>query len=381
MAATGLTVIWDPRFRAYDFGPGHPFSEAGRESAVRLLESFLPPEQRASIAWQREVEPTADSTLLSFHDAGYLEQIRAAGATGSHWPLDGGETLAFPGCFEASARIVAGTERAVRLALEGGGTAFAPAGGFHHAHRDRASGFCIFNDVAVGIASALESGHRVAYVDIDAHHGDGVMYGFYDSGRLLDIDFHQDGRTLFPGTGRVDETGARDGAGLKVNVPLPPWAGDEALVPLARRLLPPLLREFRPDLVIVQHGVDGHWGDPLTQLQYTPAGYAEVDRLLVALAQEFRGRLVATGGGGYRPSNVARTLARLAFPMAGVALPPDNAPLPPDWRVEFFEMFGETAPPGWVDPPRLRRSPWGPASELRMVQTLGAALGRRFPSP
>ncbi|EQD44777.1 Histone deacetylase superfamily, partial [mine drainage metagenome] len=172
-------------------------------------------------------------------------------------PLDHGDTPAFPGCFEEAARIVEGTVRAVDFALAERGRAFHPAGGLHHAHRDAASGFCIFNDVAVGVERAVSAGHRVAYLDIDAHHGDGVMYGFYDSGRVLDIDVHQDGRTLFPGTGAVSEIGAGDGEGRKVNVPLPPGAGDETLVPLVARLVPTLLRDFRPDLIVVQHGADG----------------------------------------------------------------------------------------------------------------------------
>jgi acetoin utilization protein AcuC len=381
MTATGLTVVWDPRFRAYDFGPDHPFNEASRELGVHLFEGSLGRAQRASVDWLREVGPAETSDLLSFHDAGYLDKIRAAGAVGHRRPLDGGDTPAFPGCFEASARIVAGTERAVRLVLERGGRAFAPAGGLHHAHRDRASGFCIFNDLAVGIAAALEAGRRVAYVDIDVHHGDGVMYGFYREGRLLDIDFHQDGRTLFPGTGHITETGAGDGAGLKVNVPLLPGTGDEALVPLAQRVIPPLVREFRPDLLVVQHGTDGHWGDPLAQLQYTPAGYAKVDRMLIGLARELGGRLVVTGGGGYQPGSVARTLARTAYQLAGFPLPEDDSPVPESWRVEFFEAFGQPAPSRWVDPPQLLRSPWGPASEERLVGKLGEALGRSFPSP
>jgi len=381
MSGPGLTVVWDPRFREYFFGPDHPFNEAGRELAVRLLEATLTPAQRTSIDWQRQIEPADTATLRTFHEARYLEQIHSLSASGSRWPLDGGDTPAFPGCFEASARIVGGTERAVRLALERGGIAFAPAGGLHHAHPARASGFCIFNDVAVGIAVALGAGRRVAYIDIDAHHGDGVMYGFYRSGRLLDIDFHQDGRTLFPGSGRVDETGEADGAGLKVNVPLPPMTGDEALVPLARRLLPGLLREYRPELIVLQHGVDGHWGDPLTQLQYTPTGYAAVDRLIIELAGEFGGRLVVTGGGGYRAENVARTLARAGYLLAGFPLPEDNAPLPDRWRAEFLDTAGAPAPAVWVDLPRPARSLWGRASEERLVRSLEAALGRRLPEP
>jgi acetoin utilization protein AcuC len=381
MSEPRLAVVWDPRFRTYDFGPGHPFDETSRDFAVRLLETALTPDQRAAIDWHRDIGPAPLSSLLSFHDPTFLEFVREASDAGDHRLLDAHDTPSFPGCFEASARIVAGTETAVRLVLDRGGIAFAPAGGLHHAQRDRASGFCIFNDLAVGIAAALSGGRRIAYVDIDAHHGDGVMYGFYRNGNLLDIDFHQDGRTLFPGTGTIAEIGNGDGAGLKVNVPLPPHAGDEALVPLVRRLVPPLVREFRPDLLLVQHGIDGHWGDPLARLQYTPEGYAAVDRLLLELAREFGGRLVVTGGGGYEPASVARSLARAAWILAGLPLPAHDDPLPERWKTDFAGAFGSPAPVRWVDPPELERSLWGRASEERLVRSLEAALGRRFPEP
>ena len=196
---------------------------------------------------------------------------------GQRWgapiPLDAGDTPSFSGCFEAAARIAEGAACAVDFTLEHKAPSFHPAGGLHHAHPDRASGFCIFNDVALAVGRAVAAGHRVVYIDIDAHHGDGVMYGYYSSGRVLDIDFHQDGRTLFPGTGTTDETGLADGNGLKVNLPLPPGPGDEALGPLFQWIVPPLVRSFRPDLIVVQHGADGHVGDPLTALQYTSRVY------------------------------------------------------------------------------------------------------------
>ncbi len=381
LTAPVLTVVWDARFRAYDFGSGHPFSEITRGFAVRLFESSLTPAEHRRVAWERDIEPAPPASLLAFHDDAYLEEIRTASHAGHRRPLDGGDTLSFPGCFEESARIVSGTELAVRRALEEHRIAFAPAGGLHHARRDGASGFCIFNDLGVAIAGAVGAGRRVAYVDLDVHHGDGVMYGFYDSGRVLDIDFHQDGRTLFPGTGHITETGAGDGAGLKVNVPLPPGAGDDALVPLAHRLLPPLLREFRPDLLVVQHGVDGHWGDPLAQLQYTPDGYLAVDRLLLELAHELGAPVVVTGGGGYRPSSVSRVLARVGLLLGGFDVPPDGSGLPKAWKEEYLEAFGPPAPSRWADPPVLRGSSWGAAQEERLVRSLEQALDRRFPSP
>ncbi len=381
MTLRPFTVVWDPRFRDYDFGPGHPFDEASRESAVRLFESSLTPEEQATVGWQRSIEPAPAPTLLTFHEEGYLSFVRAASGSSRVTILDSPDTPLFPGCFPASARIVAGTEWAVRHVIDRAGVVFAPAGGLHHAAPGRASGFCIFNDVAIGIAAALEARQRVAYVDIDVHHGDGVMYGFYRHGRVLDVDFHQDGRTLFPGTGRVTEVGEGDGAGLKVNIPLPPGAGDEALVPLARRILPSLTEEFRPDVWVIQHGLDGHWGDPLAQLQYTPHGYAEVDRLLLDLSARWGGRVVVTGGGGYLARSVSRVLARVGRQFGGLETISDDAVLPEAWRVAFEDAFGSPAPVQWVDPPELYESPWSRAREEHLVRELENALGRRFPAP
>jgi acetoin utilization protein AcuC len=222
----------------------------------------------------------------------------------------------------------------------------------------------------------------VAYIDIDAHHGDGVMYGFYDDGRVLDIDFHQDGRTLFPGTGAVEETGRGDGAGLKVNVPLPPGTGDEALIGLFARIVPPLLEEFRPELILLQTGVDGHAGDPLARLQYTPRGYvaaiSRVHRLAHALAA---GRLVEVGGGGYDAGHVARVLARAAGILAGTPVPErEEDALPEPWRTEFRRDMGYEAPERWDDlPPPIRTDRTNRLD--RIARELEAALGRRLGSP
>jgi acetoin utilization protein AcuC len=340
-------VVWDPRFRSYDFGPDHPFSESSRELAVRLLERSLTGDERSAIEWIRSVEPAERRDLERFHEAAYVERVQRVGAGVETVLLDQGDTPGRPGCFEAAARLVGGAVRAGEQVWHGRRPGFHPAGGLHHAGPGRASGFCIFNDLAVAIAGHLSAGRRIAYLDIDAHHGDGVMYGFYRSGRLLDIDFHQDGRTLFPGTGFPSETGGGDGAGSKVNLPLPPGAGDEALLPLYRRIVPPLIEQFRPEMIVLQHGVDGHAGDPLAQLQYSADAYAEIDRRTLALADEFcDGRLLVTGGGGYRPESVARVLARAGRIVAGLAAPEAGTPVPDAWRTEFFEETGSLAPEG-----------------------------------
>lgn len=379
MTDPGLTVVWDERFLDYGFGPDHPFTERSRQLAVRLLRASVPAES-GQIRWIDRVEPAPRSVLESFHRPEYLDFVAAAGQAAETLSLDGGDTPAFPGCYATSARIVAGTVRALELVLGEGCPAFQPGGGLHHARPDRASGFCIFNDLAVAIAQAIGRGRRIAYIDIDAHHGDGVMYGFYDSGQVLDIDFHQDGRTLFPGTGFPNESGRGDGAGLKVNVPLLPGAGDAVILPIFRRIVPPLLRSFRPDLIVVQHGIDAHYRDLLARLQYTRKTYIEIDHTLRALAGEIAGgRVLVTGGGGYHHTPVSRGLARAGLIFSGREPPAEQAELPEEWRRYFASQIGEPAPRTWGEGPPAPTSTLGPEVADRLVGVLEQELGLRFP--
>jgi acetoin utilization protein AcuC len=381
-AAAGiLTAVWDDRFEAYDLGAGHPFSEKSRTLAARLLSAVTDGTAPTAVEWVRTVDPAPSDLLESFHRPEYVAFVKRASGFEESIALDTGDTPSFHGCYEAAARIVGGAQRALERTLETSTPAFHPAGGLHHAHPDRASGFCIFNDVAVAVRRAVNAGLRVAYIDIDAHHGDGVMYGFYDSGKVLDIDFHQDGRTLFPGTGFPSEGGRGDGAGLKVNVPLPPLSGNEAILPLFRRIVPTLLRSFRPEVIVLQHGVDGHAGDALAHLQYTPAAYAEIDSAVLALAQELSGgRLVVTGGGGYRASAVSRVLARTGLILAGIPVPESRAPLPEAWRTEYRETIGELAPKTWEDLEEATGSRWRPENESKLVAELENVLGQKLPA-
>lgn len=380
MPRTSGGYVWDERFLGYNFGPDHPFTQRSRRLAVSLLQKVIETIPNALVVHRDKVPVAPLEYLETFHEPQYLELVRRAGQSGRPRFLDEGDTPSFPGCYEASARIAAGAAWAVETALETGRPTFHPAGGLHHAHPGRASGFCIFNDLALAIVGAARAGRKVAYIDIDAHHGDGIMYGLYESGAVLDIDFHQDGRTLFPGTGFPEEVGRGDGAGLKVNVPLPPGAGDETLLPLFRRLVPPLLRSYRPDLIVVQHGADGHVGDPLTRLGYTSRSYDAIDRTVLDLAKELcQSRIVFAGGGGYRPESVARVLARAGIAALGLELPEGDDPLPVSWREEFKAEWGRPGPPTWIDPVprRAARSPTHPGEDV--VRALQKVLGRSFP--
>jgi acetoin utilization protein AcuC len=378
-----LAVVWDERFLEYDMGEGHPFNEKGRALGERLLRTmgFLPPKGKGT-AWQiTEVEPATREELESFHLPHFLDVVYEEGHKTYPGILDSGDTPAFPHVYEASSRIVGGTLAGLNTILEDPRThATNFSGGLHHAAPGRASGFCVFNDAAIGVAMALKKLSRVLYIDIDAHHGDGVMYGFYSNGKVLDIDFHQDGRTLFPGSGALYETGEADGKGLKVNVPLPPGAGDEAFIPLFKRIVPVMVRDFKPELILMQSGVDGHVGDPLAHLQYTPAAYSMAVDMLHELAHEVcGGRFLFIGGGGYLASNISRVLAREALIVSGENVPEDKEEMPPKWRDTFLELAGEEAPKTWGQIPPLYPSHWKDEKEEKIIEDLQRGLGKKFP--
>ncbi len=378
------SLIWDDRFREYAFGPDHPFTQESRWLAVRLMEAagVVGSSPGSHSPSPRSVPIASGAELERFHEVAYLDLVEQASHARQSFPLDGGDTPSFPGCFDAAARVAKGTLLAADSVFGEVPQAFNPAGGLHHAHPDRASGFCIFNDLAIAIATQIRHHRRrIAYVDIDAHHGDGVMYGFYDEGHVLDIDFHQDGRTIFPGTGTPQETGRGDGAGLKVNVPLPPGAGDDTFLTLFRRLVPPLIRSFRPEVILLQNGVDAHVDDGLAALALTPVSYTEVITTMRSLAHEVcHDRLVVTGGGGYTAENVSRVLARVGRVLAGEAIAPgERKDLPLGWRKEFETTLGTRAPLEWEDRVAPTRPPWTPQQIRALVEELEEALGRPIP--
>ena len=371
-------MSWDPRYLDYDFGEGHPFSERSRGSAVRLLEAmrFF---ERTNISRQSEVSQIPDHMMLNFHTLRHVERVRRESESPEPGLLDHGDTPAFSGVWDASRRVVSGTVHAVQSVVAGEFPhATNLAGGLHHASPGAASGFCVLNDVGVAIATGLKKDwfQRIAYIDIDAHHGDGVMYGFYGDGRVLDIDFHQDGRTLFPGTGSLGEVGAEKGKGLKVNVPLPPGTGTEDFLFLFERIVPGLLRDYRPELIVMQSGVDAFSGDPLAHLEYTRRAYSGAVTLVHELAHELcHGRMVLVGGGGYSPASVARVLAQDALILSGDGVPQDDDPLPDTWRAEFTKEFSEAAPTTWGSGPHDAPRAWPAGAREKLLHQLSEHTG------
>jgi acetoin utilization protein AcuC len=252
--------------------------------------------------------PATEDELATFHSREYIDVVRrlSRGETGlnpGRFSFGPGDNPIFNGMFESEGLKVGaalvGTELLLNDEVE---VAFSFAGGLHHAGRDFASGFCVFGDGAIAIHRLLAADWRVAYIDIDAHHGDGVQAAFYDDPRVLTISFHESGHYLFPGTGFTHEIGQGAGRGYSVNVPLFPYTGDDTFIWAFDQIVPPLLERFAPDVVVAQLGVDAHWRDPLTHLALTTYGFETLFQRIHALAP----RWLAVGGGGYDRTVVPR---------------------------------------------------------------------------
>jgi acetoin utilization protein AcuC len=223
--------------------------------------------------------------------------------------LDYGDTPAFAGVYEAAATVAGSVLAAVRALVQGGcKRAFVPIAGLHHARRDSAAGFCVFNDcgIAIEVLRAEHNIRRVAYVDIDAHHGDGVFYAFEEDPDLIFADIHEDGHFLYPGSGGVGETGKGPAVGTKLNIPAPPDAGDEFFL-RAWEHVEAFVRKAAPEFIILQCGADSIAGDPITHLRFSPSAHGHAAQRLCAVADDYaQGRLLALGGGGYNRNNLAR---------------------------------------------------------------------------
>ncbi len=293
----------------YNFGEDHPFGPRRHGRFVNELEQRSL-EHRVQLA-QPVIAKQANIEWFHTHD--YVERVKALSVSGNGF-LDYGDTPAFRGAYEAAATVVGTVLSALDGVVEGRcRRAFIPIAGLHHARRDSAAGFCIFNDCGVAI-EYLRRAHgirRIAYVDIDAHHGDGVFYGFEDDPDLIFADLHEDGHFLYPGTGFAEETGTGPAAGTKLNIPMPVGAGDREFL-RAWDDAEQFIRNSAPELILFQCGADSLANDPITHLQYSEAAHYHAATRLCTIADTFcEGRRVAMGGGGYNLENLAQAWTRV----------------------------------------------------------------------
>ena len=336
----------------YDLGAGHVFARDRQEALFDLLHRMKLVDSKQRI----DALSATRAELELAHDPQYIEMVAATSVEDPppeildqavSFGLGTSDNPIAPNQHAAASTVAGATLDCVRRVINGDlQHAFNPTGGLHHAARRAASGFCIYNDLVVGIRGARDAGlPRVLYVDFDVHHGDGVEFAFDDDPSVVTVSFHQSPETLFPGTGRVTDRGRNEGHGTVVNMPLAPYSDDESWWHCVRTILPAVARHFRPSLIVSQHGCDPHREDPLAQLQLTTRPMRQAATLCKTLADELcSGRWVATGGGGYQPLRVT----------------------PRAWTMVWAEMSGQELPSeldaSWIEA-------WQHASDQPLTQT------------
>jgi acetoin utilization protein AcuC len=317
VSSPAVTLVAGADIARYGFGIGHPFGPDRHEHFMRELTQ----QGLAGDVLLRAPRMASVEELTAFHTPAYVDFVRARSAQGDGY-LDGGDTPAFKGVYEAAGSVVGATLEAVDALMTGASRrAFVPIAGLHHAAPAGAAGFCVFNDCGVAVRR-LRSRYgirRVAYVDIDAHHGDGVFYAFEDDPELIFADIHEDGRYLYPGTGARTETGRGAAVGTKLNLPLAPGAGDAEFLDAWSQVEAALERQ-PSDFILFQCGADSLAGDPITHLRFTAAAHAHAARRLCAIADaQGHGRVLGMGGGGYNRVNLARAWAGVVREFLGLA--------------------------------------------------------------
>ena len=340
---TDGALIYSAALTRYDFGSDHPMAPGRVENTVSLARQLgvldrlqvLPP------------PPPDDRLVESVHDADYVKAVRS-GVADERYGLGTSDNPLVPGMHEIASQVVAASVEAARVVWRGQALrASNISGGLHHAMPDRTSGFCVYNDVAAAIRWLLDAGcERVAYVDVDVHHGDGVQTIFYDDPRVLTVSLHETPAYLFPGTGFPTETGGPGARGSAVNVALPPGTNDAGWLRAFHAIVPQVLTAHRPQVLVTQHGCDSHTHDPLADLELSLDGQRASYLALDALATELcEGRWISTGGGGYAVLHVVpRAWTHLLGIVSGEPVDPAT-PTPQAWRDEI----GEWAPESMTD--------------------------------
>ena len=349
-------IVWDEDLLGYDLGGRHPLNPIRLDLTIRLARSLGVLDGVPLVS----PEPATDDQLRTVHSDEYLSVVKQAPRGRRGHGLGTPDNPIFPRMHEASALVAGASLRAADAILNGHALrAVNIAGGLHHAMRNHASGFCIYNDCALAIRRLLDGGvSRVAYVDIDVHHGDGVEEAFVDDPRVLTISLHQHPETLFPGTGYSADIGGPGAEGSAVNLPLPPGTGDDGWLRAFHAVIPALLRAFRPEVLVTQHGADTHADDPLANLALSVDGQRAAHRALAELAETTAGgRWLALGGGGY---SLFRVVPRSWTHLLATVLDREvdtRAAVPPDWTAfaasvaygaQLPTLMTDGAEPGWT---------------------------------
>ncbi|HXH91950.1 MAG TPA: acetoin utilization protein AcuC [Thermoanaerobaculia bacterium] len=341
-------VIYHPAYRDYSFGEDHSFSPLRVDMVLDLLGSLghrvetVAPKQ----ATHREI--------VDVHSDYYVRRVAALSAGESvpdceEYGLGTPDNPIFPGMDDAARWLVGGALHGARMIDAGAKRVLQLGGGLHHAQRNTASGFCIYNDLAIAIQHLTRRGLWVAYLDIDVHHGDGVQQILYEDKRVLTMSFHESGQYLFPGTGDVHEIGSGLGRGYKLNVPLQPFTEGESYLEVLQRVVPRALRQFSPAVLVVQAGADAHVDDPLADLMLTTLDYERIFRLILGWADELTGgRVLFTLGGGYSFRATPRVWTLLYLLLHDLPVPKD---LPEPWLTRWSGVMGGQPPTQFHDAP------------------------------
>jgi acetoin utilization protein AcuC len=372
VAPVKTALVYSTETRRYDLGTNHPFKAIRPEATRSLLEHAKLLDASAIIT--PEMATLEDA--LSVHSRAYVNRVMTT-SRGEPVPdhleygIGTSDTPIFAHMHEATLGVVGATLTAAKRIADGTfSRALNLAGGLHHAHKDKGSGFCVYNDLSVAIAHLRSRGLRVAYLDVDAHHGDGVQFLHYEDPNVLTISLHETGRYLFPGTGHTYELGRGAGLGYSLNVPLEPYTQDEGFLEALERVVEPALRWFKPDVLVLQAGADAHQFDPLADLALTVQGFAQVFKRIVEIAEAHAGgKIIATGGGGYATWTVVpRVWASLYATLDGQTMPEI---VPTTWLQRWQANSDETLPETMQDDPlEVPRKAHIDAQNAKTVSTL-----------
>jgi acetoin utilization protein AcuC len=358
-----IYLYYTDKFQGYNFGPEHPLNPIRLALAYKLIEESGMLDSQTELI--RPI-PASEEDLHMVHTPEYIESVRLE-EPDLAFGLGSSDTPVFPGIFEASRIIAGGSIDAARSILREDCGAFNLGGGLHHAFPTQAAGFCVFNDVALGICILKKKFCRILYLDIDGHHGDGVQQIFYEDPSVLTLSIHESGQYLFPGTGFVDEVGAGPGLGFSVNIPMPMYAGDQDYLLVFEEVVPKFFEWFRPEVVVAQLGVDAHYSDPLTSLNVTLTGYTQMVRRIIELTDKYaRGRLLALGGGGYNLEVVPVAWASVLHLMR-------HEPLPEYLPLYWVELFSNVVGREPLTLPDIEMRP-GKETQKRITSELSQTL-------